>query len=168
MSLDFLFLCGKVLVIPLFLSMYLTLKKTNESLAIISLILGFISIITLIQSRPIFELLNLVDQYKLATTDIEKTEIVSAFKALLALFNGTASNISYLCGNCSLLIYSIMMIKSNIYSKSTAYVGLVANTLAFTYYIPQIGAYISIISFAGYLIWLSMIGATYLKLNKKP
>lgn len=133
------YLLGQLFAVPLFLVFYITLEKTNKSAAILVLASGFIGLISLIPSRPIFELIQLSDQYKLATTDLQRIEIKSAFKATLSLFKGTAYNIHYILGTISLIISSILMIKCSLYSKATAYIGLVTNILVFTYYIPRIG-----------------------------
>ncbi|MGD8455028.1 MAG: DUF4386 family protein [Anaerolineales bacterium] len=165
MGLDLIYLLGSFLSIPIFLTFYVTLKQTNESYSLLALTLGLIGLVTLFSSRPILEIVSLSDQYALVTTEIQKTELQAAGTALMTLFRGTAFNIHYVLGTTSLLISSFLMMKSEIYSKSTAYIGIITNILVFTYYVPTVGVYLSIVSVIGYLLWWSLLGKQYIQMS---
>jgi len=157
MSLDFLYLLGNLVAFPIFLALYVTLKRTNESLALIALALGLVGLVSIISARPVFEMLSLSDQYAAATSDVQRAQFLAAGEAMLALFHGTAFNAHYILGSASLLISAALMLRSETYSKMTAYVGLITNIVVFGLYIPRIGVYISLLSVLGYLLWNIMI-----------
>jgi hypothetical protein len=169
MSLDFPYLFGNIFGIPLFIVLYVTLKRTSESLSVIALGLGFIALISLIPARPIVEMFVLSDQYAGATTDVQRSQFAAAGEAILALFHGTAFQVHYLLGSASLLLSSIIMLRSPIFSKATAVVGIVTNTLVFGLYVPEIGVYISILSvFPFMVIWNIQIARRLFRLAITP
>lgn len=163
MGLDLLYLAGAFLSIPIFLTFYVTLKQTSESFSLLAVVLGFIGIVALFSARPIVEMVILSDKYAAATTEIQRAELQSAGTAMMAHFRGTTFNIHYVLGTISLLITSLIMMRSKYYNKATAYVGIVTNVLVFTYYLPTIGVYLSVISVIGYLVWWLMLGKQWLQ-----
>lgn len=166
MSLDFLYLLGNFFAIPLFLVLYVTLKRVSESFSAIALALGFVGLLSLVPSRPILEMFAISDQYAAATTDAQRAIYLAAGEAVLALFHGTAFNVHYLLGSASLLISSFLMLRSDIFGKRTAYVGIVTNIVVFGLYVPKIGIYISLLSVVGYLIWYILIARRLFQLGR--
>jgi hypothetical protein len=165
MSLDFLYLLSNFFGIPLFLVLYVTLKRVSESFSAIALALGFVGLLSLVASRPILEMFAISDQYAAATTDAQRAIYLAAGEAVLALFHGTAFNVHYLLGSASLLISSFLMLRSDIFGKRTAYVGIVTNIVVFGLYVPKIGIYISLLSVVGYLIWYILIARRLFQLG---
>lgn len=165
MGLDFLYFVGSFLTIPLYLCLYVTLRNTSETFSVLALVLGFLGLVSLIPARPIFEMLSLSDQYAIATSESQKAEIMAAGRATLAMFHGTAFNVHYVFGTTSLLISSVLMLYSQIFNKAIAYVGIITNALVFTYYVPEIGVYLSLFSVVGYLIWWLLIAKKFLKIG---
>jgi hypothetical protein len=166
MSLDFLYLLSHFFAIPLFLVLYVTLKRVSESFSAIALALGFVGLLSLVPSRPILEMFAISNQYAAATTDAQRAIYLAAGEAVLALFHGTAFNVHYLLGSASLLISSFLMLRSDIFGKRTAYVGIVTNIVVFGLYVPKIGSYISLLSVVGYLIWYILIARRLFQLGR--
>jgi hypothetical protein len=157
MSLDFMYLLSNAFVIPFFLVLYVTLKEVNESWALMALAMGLIGLICLVPSRPIPEMFALSDQYAATTTDAQRAIYQAAGEAILALFYGMAYHVHYILGSASLLISSFLMLRSEPFSKATAYVGVVTNVVVFGLYVPEVGTYISLLSVVGYVIWYILI-----------
>jgi hypothetical protein len=166
MSLDFLYLLGNFFAIPLFLVLYVTLKRVSESFSAIALAFGFVGLLSLVPSRPILEMFAISNQYAAATTDAQRAIYLAVGEAVLALFHGTAFNVHYLLGSASLLISSFLMLRSDIFGKRTAYVGIVTNIVVFGLYVPKIGSYISLLSVVGYLIWYILIARRLFQLGR--
>jgi hypothetical protein len=57
-------------------------------------------------------------------------------------------------------------VRSAHFSRFTAYVGIVANVVAFGLYVPGIGVALSAISGIGYLIWFVLIIRKLLQLGR--
>ena len=166
MSLDFMYLAANFFAIPIFLALYITLKRADESFSAIALALGLIGLVLLIPARPIAEMFSLSNQYAAAATEAQRAQLVAAGEATLALFQGTAYLAHYILGSLSFLISAFIMLRSSIFNRATAYVGIVTNVLVFGLFVPKIGAYISLLSvFPFLMIWLIQIGVRLLRLG---
>jgi hypothetical protein len=166
MSLDFLYLLGNAFAIPFFLVLYVTLTEVDHGWALLALALGLLGLVCLVISRPILEILTLSDQHAAATTDAQRAMYQAAAESTLALFHGTAFNAHYILGSASLLISSFLMLRSEIFGKGTAYVGVVTNIVVLGLYVPVIGVYLSLLSVVGYLIWYILIARRLLQLSR--
>jgi hypothetical protein len=165
MGLDFMYLFSSILGIPFFLVLYVTLKEVDEGWALIALTLGLLGLVCLVPSRPIPEMFALSDQYAAATTDAERAIFQAAAEAVLAHSHGLAFHVHYIFGSVSLLISSFLMLRSDTFSKATAYVGIASNIVVFGLYVPEIGVYISTLSVVGYLIWYVLIARRLFQLG---
>lgn len=163
-SLDLFLLVGNLFSITLFLALYVSLKQVNESYALIALALGLIAVVLLIPSRPISELFTLSRYYSTAATEAAKSQYLAAGEALLALFNGTNWFMNTLLGGISLLISSMLMLRSNTYSKSTAYVGIITNAVVCGFFIPGIGVLLLFLSLPGYMIWYFQLARRFFQM----
>lgn len=163
-SLDIFLFVGNLFSITLFLALYVSLKQVNESYALIALALGLIAVVLLIPSRPIFELFTLSKLYSTAATEAAKSQYLAAGESLLALFNGTNWFMNTLLGGISLLISSVLMLRSNIYSKSTAYVGIITNAVVCGFFIPGIGVLLLFLSLPGYMIWYFLLARKFFQM----
>ena len=129
LSLDLLYILNSVLLSIIYLALYLALKRISESLMAIALTLGLVGIAAYFPSNTAFEMLSLSNQYAAATTDAQRTIFLAAGQAMLAIYRGTAFNVYYVMNAIALLIISVVMLRSNIFSRVTAYVGLLAGVL---------------------------------------
>jgi hypothetical protein len=168
MGLDFMYLFSSIFAIPLFLVLYATLKEVDEGWALIALALRLLGLICLVPARPIPEMFALSDQYAAATTDAQRAIYLAASEAMLAHFHGMAYHAHFILGSVSLLISSFLMLRSYMFSKATAYVGVVTNIVAFGLYVPEVGIYISLLSVLGFLIWYILIARRLLQLGWVP
>jgi hypothetical protein len=165
MGLDFMYLFSNVFAVPLFLVLYVTLKEVDEGWALIALVLGLLGLICLVPARPIPEMFALSNQYAAATANAQRAICLAASEAMLAHFHGMAYHVHYILGSLSLLISSFLMLRSNLFSKATAYVGIVTNIVVFGLYVPEVGAYISLLSVLGILIWYILIARRLFQLG---
>ena len=152
MGLDFGYLLSNVFAVPFFLVLYVTLKEVDGGWALLALTMGLMGLVCLVPSRPIPEMFVLSDQYAAATTDAERAIYLAAGESMLAHFHGVACHAHYVLGSASLLISSFLMLRSDTFSKATAYVGVATNIVVFGLYVPEVGVYISLLSVVGYLI----------------
>jgi hypothetical protein len=83
--------------------------------------------------------------------------LVASGQAMLAIYQGTAFYASYVLLAVAPLIISVVMLRSNIFGKVTAYVGIVANVLAVGLFVPAIGVFLSLVSVVALLIWYVLI-----------
>ncbi len=165
-SLDIFLFVGNLFSIALFLALYVSLRQVNESYALIAVALGLIGVVLLIPSRPILELFTLSRLYSTATSEAAKSQYLGAGEALLALFNGTNWFMNTLLGAISLLISSLLMLRSNLYSRATAYAGILTNAVVCGFFIPTVGTLLLFLSLPGYMIWYFLLARRFLQMAR--
>jgi hypothetical protein len=86
-------------------------------------------------------MLSLSDRYAAASTDRERASLQAAGEALLAIHNpgtihqGTGLLLSLFLVVLAGLIISIVMLRTSVFGKPTAYVGIIANGLRLGYFL---------------------------------
>jgi hypothetical protein len=165
LDLDLLLIVDNLLSIPLYLALYMALRRKNEPWMLIATTLGILSIILYLVSREAtFSMLTLSSQYAVATTETQRQILQAAGQVLLISYNGTVFNISYMLGAAALIIISVIMPQNDLFSKATAYLGLAANIIAFGLYIPVVGVYISVFSVLFLWVWDLLVALRLLRL----
>lgn len=129
LNLDLLYIVNNILLSLIYLALYFSLKRANESFMVIALGLGFLGIAAYFPSNTAFEMLSLSNQYAAATTDTQRFISLAAGQAMMAIYSGTAFNVYYVLNAISLLIMAVVMLQSNIFSKRTAAWGIAAGIL---------------------------------------
>ena len=166
LDLDLLLIADTALFIPMLLALYVALRRVSESFMAIATTLGFFGIAAYFASNTAFNMLSLSDQYAAATTDAQRAMFLSAGQAMLAIYQGTAFHVNYILGAVAPLIISVVMLRSGIFSKVTAYMGILANVVAFGLYVPMIGILLSLISVVFLEIWYILIAQRLFHLGR--
>ncbi len=166
MALDFFLLIGNLAGIPIFLALYASFKRVNESYALVALVLGLIAAALIVPARPIMEMFSLGNLYS-ASGEAARGQLLAAGDALHALFNGTGWAANTVLGGISLLISSILMLRSPIFGKAAAWVGIVTNVAVLLFFIPgSIGALVLFLSLPGYLIWYVQMARKFFRMGR--
>ncbi len=166
LALDLLYVIDNVLLIPILLALYAALRRTNEPFMLIGTALGFVGIAALFASNPAANMHFLSGQYAAAATDAQRALLLAAGEAMLAVNSGTAYHISLILGSVALVIIPIVMLQSKIFSKATAYMGILANVLALGFYVPKIGIYILLFSVIFLFVWYILITRRLFQLGR--
>ena len=168
LDLDLLLIVDNVLLILIYLALYTALRRANESFMAIALTFGLVGAVLHFASREAtFTLLSLSDQYAAATTDAQRAMFLAAGQAMLTIYNGTAFDMSYVLSGVVLLIISVVMLRGNIFSKGTAYVGILMGVLMLVPpTVGTIGLLLSLISLVPTLIWLILIARRLFQLGQ--
>ena len=143
------------------LALYVALRLANESYMAIATTLGFVGIAVYFASNTAFSMLSLSDQYAAATTDAQRSMFLAAGQAVLAINNpgtayqGTGIYVSFLLLAVAGLIVSAVMLRSSIFGRVTAYVGILASAFDLAYcitfaFVPAMTVYL--LSAAGLLL----------------
>jgi hypothetical protein len=164
LNLDLLSLADYVLFIPMFLALSLALRRVSPSFVAIALTSALVGIATYFASNKAFEMLSLSTQYAAATTGAQRSLVMVAGQAMLATYPGTAFNVSYVLLSIAPLIISVVMLRSNVFGKVTAYVGIAASAIGLGLFVPAIGVFLSLISVVALMIWYILIARRLLQL----
>jgi len=155
-----------ILSIPVALSLYHVLRRTDPAFMALYVVLSLIGTMSFIAARPAFEMLSLSNQFTTATTEAQKSIFLAAGEATLVTFHGTAFHVSYLLGSLTGLIISIVMLRTTVFSKATAYVRIGSSIFDFGLYVPMVGMYLSIFSVLFLFVWNIMIARRLFQLAR--
>ena len=166
-----------VLMVPMFLAIYLALRRVNEGYVVLATILAIIGITVFLATNNPFSMLSLSRQYAAATTEAQKTMIVAAWQVILVNTNQRAVggfNMGFFLISVGGLLVSAVMLRSNIFSKATAYVGILAFAISLSDYVriivaPSALTLILIIALASaifLIIWLILVGRRLFQIER--
>jgi len=158
LSRDLVYMLSHVLLVLIYLALYAALRRASPSFMAIALTLGLLGIAAYFASNTAFEMLALSNQYTAATTDAQRSQLLAAGQAMLAIYQGTAFNVYYVFNAVATLIISVVMLRSTIFSKVTASVGLVTGVLmVIPSTVGTIGLYLALLSLVPFAIWCILI-----------
>ncbi len=166
LDLDLLLIADQVLAILILLALYAALRRADESFMAIGVTLGLVAAVLFIASNPAFEMLTLSNQYAAAETEVQRTVLLAAGQAMLVSWQGSAFQVSYLIGSIASIIISAVMLRSKIFSKTTGYLGILANVIALGLYVPLIGVYISVFSVVFLWAWYLLVARRLFQLGR--
>jgi len=160
----------------MFLALTVVLGRVNKSYMAIAMTLGLLGIAVYFASNMAFSMLSLSEQYAAATTEIQKTKLLAAGEALLAINRfsnagahpGSGGYMSLLLIAFAGMITSVIMLRSDVFNRATAYVGILASAFDLAYcvayaFMPTVDSELLAVIFipaAGLflMIWHIMVG----------
>ena len=167
LSLDLLYIVDSVLLVLIYLALYVVLRRAGESSMLIAVVLGIVGIAAYFASNTAFEMLSLSNQYAAATTEAQGTAFLTAGQVMLETYKGTAFDIYYVLNTIVLFILAPVMLRSGLFSKVTAYLGLLAGILMI---VPSsagtLGLYFSLASLVPWAIWLVLVARRLLQFGR--
>lgn len=164
-DLDLLLIVDQILAIPIALALYVILRRASESFMLIATALSLVAITTYLASNTNFSLLSLSTQYAAGTSEAERSLFVAAGLAMMAIYAGTAFRVSYILGSIAMIIVAAVMLRSNIFSRVIAWVGILASVIGLGLYVPKIGLYLAFLSVPFLAIWNILIARRLFQLG---
>ncbi len=149
-------------------ALFAALRSASPSLAALFLVLSVVGSIAFVAARPAFEMLSLSKQYAEATTEAQRAAVLAAGEAMVAIFHGTAFQVSYFLGSITGFLIGAAMLRSNIFSRATAYLRIGSSVFDFGLFIPGIGLFISLLSVVFLLAFNLVVARRLLQLGRVP
>jgi hypothetical protein len=170
-NLGLLNIIGAALLAPTFLAIYSALRRDNEAFGAFGTILLFVGIAVYIASNRAFAMLSLSGQYASATTDAQRSLLAAAGQALLAE-GQTRAGIPLI--EFASLVISVVMLRGKVFSKATAYAGILGNALLmiFEAILAFVPAFLNVglVTAGGgglaIMIWYLLVGRRLLQLRR--
>ncbi|MBS3912863.1 MAG: DUF4386 family protein [Bacteroidetes bacterium] len=168
LDLDLSLTVDNLIFIPVYIGLYFLFKERSKVLVTTGLIFSIVSVTLYVISREaLFSMLNLSNQYAIATSETERTVLLTVGQTMLTIYNGTCFNVSYFLGGVNIILFSIAMLKSDLFTKFTGWLGLIMGILML---VPptagKIGFVLSFMSIIPLLPWLLIIALRFFKLSK--
>lgn len=165
-----------VLFALVFLALYVSLKRANEGWMAIVTVFALSGVGVFLATNNPFSMLSLSGQYAAATTDAQRSMLLAAGQALLVNTGQRAVggfNIGLFLVAVAGLIVSWVMLRSDSFSTSTAYVGILANALSLVDYLREaVAAPVAValmVILAGALllvVWFALVGRRLCQLGR--
>ena len=139
--LDLCDLVNYALVGLIVLALCAALRRADVGALAIAATSTFIGTALYFASNQAFAMMSLSERYTAATTEAQRSTLLAAGEALLAIdnpgatFPGAGSTLSLLLVTLASLIISIVMLRSDVFGRATAYVGLVAEAFQLGHFI---------------------------------
>jgi hypothetical protein len=165
LDMDLLLIVDQIFVSVIFLALYIALRETNQSLMAIALVAGLLGIAAYFASSVCFDMLALSNQYAAATTDAQRSMLLAAGQVALTTYQGTAFDVGYVLEGIGLLLTALVMLRSTLFSKTTAIVGIVLGIMSL---LPPtagtIGLFCALGSLIPLVIWSVLIALRFFQL----
>ena len=112
---------------PLALALYTALKQAGQTWSLIATAFVFVGMAVFLSTNAAFPMLSLSRQYADAITEAERSALLAAGRALIAINEGNywGMPLVWLGG----LILSIVMLRSMVFGKATAWLGILGMAL---------------------------------------
>lgn len=154
LSLDLLYIINTIILIPIYIALILSLCEVSRPAALLAAVLGIIGISAYFPSNIAFEMLTLSGKYFSADAAIQRQIIIAAGEAAMARYTGSTFNAYYILNAIVLIIISVLMLRSNIYSRIIGWSGLISGILmSIPSSFGMIGLIFSLISLIPWLIF---------------
>jgi fumarate reductase subunit D len=110
---------------PMALALDAALKRSNRTWSMIATSFVFVGMAVFLATNTAFSMLSLSQEYALAATEAEKSILLAAGQAMLTVSRGTGAlytgmPLVWLAG----VIISVVMLRSEAFSRATAWVGI--------------------------------------------
>jgi hypothetical protein len=166
LSLDLLYMVDIVLAGFLLTVIGVALRRVAPTLVLTALFLNVIATAMYFSSNPAFEMMTLSDKYAVAI-ESERGIFVSAGEAMLAGYTGSAYLVSYELAGLAGLLLAIAMLRSFVFDRVIAWLGLVMNILAL---VPptagSVGTAAALLFLVPFAVWLVLVARRLLRLAR--
>ncbi len=172
-NLDLLNIIVQLLMIPSYLALYVVLKRVipgGSLLAFIIFLVGTIAMLTGNAALPIYELSS---KYFATSSESQKLLYAAAGEALLAkgIHGSYGMFIGFILPNLGGILISWLMMKSGIFSKSNAWLGLAGSIVISIYlvlvtFVPEVKSMATLFAAPGGLMLMSWMLLFAFRLHK--
>ncbi|ANH38532.1 hypothetical protein I601_2104 [Nocardioides dokdonensis FR1436] len=165
-SLDLLFIVSNTLTFLVYVALGLALWRVSRSAVVVALAFAVVGTAAFMSSTRPVEMLTLATTYADAD-EAERTALLATGDGMLATWQGTGYVVYYYLGFATLLILSVLMLRSAVFSRATGAWGLASAVLMV---VPatfgQVGLVLAVVSLAPWSVFAVLVGRRLLHLSR--
>jgi hypothetical protein len=157
-----------------FPALYLALRKVSPTAAMFATLFTLIAVTVCFATESTFALRHLGDQYAMAVTDAQRSQLLTAGEAVIAsdMWNSSGAYVAGILMQGGGVIISLVMLRSRDFSKVTAIAGLLGNAFDLTQHVlhpfaPSISSVVMMLMGPFYLVWFPMLARDLFRLGRK-
>lgn len=163
-KLDGLMLVDYVLIMVVFVTLYVALRRTQPTLMVLGTVFALVALTMYFSANPALAMLALSRTYA-AATDPDRAATVAAGQAVLANFQGSGFIVHYLLMGVAGILVSVAMLRSTVFSRTTAVAGILQGAMML---VPSsmgtIGLVFALGSLVPFVVWFVLIAVQLLRL----
>lgn len=155
----------------LFLGLFAALRRSDQANALLSTALAFAGLTLVLATPTALSMLPLSDKFAAATSDATRTQLLAAGEALMAadIWHATGAILGGVLIQCGAVLISVVMLRGGVFSKTTAWLGIVMHGLDLAHivsgqFLPITGIVLMAIAGPLYPIWFFLVGRRLLQL----
>lgn len=155
----------------LFLGLFAALRKTSPANALLSTALAFVGLTLVLATPTALSMLPLSDKFAAATTDVVRSQLLAAGEAIMAadIWHSTGAILGGVLLQCGAVLISVAMLRGGVFSKATAWLGIVMHGLDLAHivgglFLPVSGVVLLAIAGPLYPVWFFLVGRRLLHL----
>lgn len=174
LRLDFASVINVIQYYLIFFAFYAAFRRTNAAYSALAAILAFVGVTLWLATHSAFSMISLADQYAIATTDAQRSQLMSAGTAVIAsdMWHSTGARFGGILLQSGGVLISFVMLRSKVFSKVTAYVGIMTHGLDLAHIIvglfaPSLGIVLMAIAGPLYIIWFPMVSRRFFQLGAR-
>ena len=125
-------LAGLTLVIPFVFGLYAVLRRAHAGYAALATVVAVVGIGMVLATNSNYSLIYLGDQYAVASTEMQRSQILAAAESVFATSMWSTGFLAagFLVEG-AMVVFSVLMLRSGIFSKWIAYLGILGHGLDF-------------------------------------
>lgn len=174
-NLDLLNIIIQLMMIPAYLALYVVLYKINPGYSLLALIVFLVGTIAMVTGNAALPMVELSSKYFAASSESQKLLLAAAGEATLAkgIHGSYGMFIGFILPNLGGILISWLMLKSGIFSKSNALLGLVGSIMISVYlilvtFVPEVKSMATLFAAPGGLmlmVWMLMFALRLRKIS---
>ncbi len=158
------------LSIPLFLALHGILRQRKSAMIDMASAFAFIGITIYLSSNTAFSMLHISTQYAAATSELQRSMIVSAGQAILAIYEGIGIDVGLFLFMIAVLVVSVSF-HSLPSGNGIVWIGILSALLTFAFYIVStftpLAIFVLEAAGAFLAVWFFLIGRRLLQFHKQ-
>ncbi|MBN2502259.1 MAG: DUF4386 family protein [Anaerolineales bacterium] len=154
-------------------AVFAALQENKRMYAGLGVGLVFTGVVLVLAKHSAFSMIHLADQYAAATTEAQRTLLLAAGEAVIASdwWHSTGGFFAGLFLQGGTVLISCIMLRSEHFSKATAWTGILANGLDWIHVLiqlvsPGLAAIVLAIGGLFYVAWYPLLARDFLRLGK--
>jgi hypothetical protein len=166
-----------VVALPLyylvFLGLFAALHRDELPGAILATALAFVGVTLLLATPMGLSMVPLSDRYAAAASEDARRQLLGAGEAIMAadMWHGTGALVGSVLLQAGAVLISVAMLRTRVFSRTTAYVGLVTHGLDLLHalalpFAPPAGFLLMAAAGPLYLAWFPLIGRRLIALSR--
>jgi drug/metabolite transporter superfamily protein YnfA len=172
-NLDLLNIIVQLIMIPAYLALYVVLSKIQPGFSLLAFIVFLVGTIAMVTGNAALPMVELSSKYYAASSESQKILFAAAGEAMLlkGIHGSYGMFISFILPNLGGILISWLMLKTGIFSKTNAWLGLIGSIMISVYlilvtFVPEVKSMATLFAAPGGLMLMAWMILFALRLRK--